>query len=92
MASSEKEGEYQSGCQFPEQKQTLKEASSEKGGEHRIGSQFPEQKQTLEEDALQVNGPSIRPGVAAIKSQYVVINSISLYEVESSPCLSDVIE
>ena len=58
-------------------------ASSEKEGEYQSGCQFPEQKQTLEEDALQVNGPSIRPGVAAIKSQYVVINSISLYEVES---------
>ena len=60
-------------------------ASSEKEGEHQSGCQLQEQTQTLEEDALQVTGPSIRPGVAAIKSQYVVINSIwiSLYEVES---------
>ena len=43
-------------------------------GEHPSGCQ---QKQTLEEDALQVTRPSICTGVAAIKSQYVVINSIS---------------
>ena len=53
-------------------------ATSEKEGQNTSDCQVQEQKQTLEEETLQVTSPSrpLCPGVAAIKSQYVVTNFI----------------